>query len=70
MDGRLTWQHCTGSGPYVDPSTGFTPLAFHNTSSSVGYLGSYGNADPLDVSQWVEMPVASSADTASWDDQT
>lgn len=53
----------------MDPDTGFTPLAFHNTSSSVAYLGSYGNADPLDVSQWVEMPVASSTDTASWDDK-
>lgn len=51
----------------MDPETGFTPLAFQNTSSSVEYLGSYGNADPLDVSQWIEMPVASSTDTASWD---
>lgn len=33
------------------------------------YLGSYGNADPLDVSQWVELPFSSSADTASWDDE-
>eukprot|EP00903_Cladosiphon_okamuranus_P006338 g6208.t2 len=63
-------EHCAGSGQYVDPETGFTPLAFHNTSSSVEYLGSYGNADPLDVSQWVEMPVTSSADTASWDDES
>eukprot|EP00752_Nemacystus_decipiens_P014257 g12678.t1 len=63
-------EHCTGSGPHVDPETGFTPLAFYNTSSSVEYLGSYGNADPLDPSQWVEIPVASSADTASWDDKS
>lgn len=34
----------------------------------MGYLGSYGNADPLDVSQWVELSFSSSADTASWDD--
>ncbi|CAN0403321.1 unnamed protein product [Pylaiella littoralis] len=63
-------EHCVGSGQYVDPDTGFTPLAFQNTSSSVEYLGSYGNSDPLDVSQWIEMPVASSADTASWDDKS
>lgn len=53
----------------MDPDTGFTPLVLYNTSSSVDYLGSYGNADPLDASQWVQMPVASSADTASWDDK-
>ncbi|CAM9689480.1 unnamed protein product, partial [Scytosiphon promiscuus] len=63
-------EHCTGSGPHVDPNTGFTPLAFLNTSSSVAYLGSYGNADPLDMSQWVELPFSSSADTASWDDES
>ncbi|CAM9514499.1 unnamed protein product [Ectocarpus sp. 13 AM-2016] len=63
-------EHCTGSGQHVDPETGFTPLAFGNTSSTVEYLGIYGNADPLDVSQWVELPLASSADTASWDDES
>ncbi|CAM9472724.1 unnamed protein product [Ectocarpus fasciculatus] len=63
-------EHCTGSGQHVDPETGFTPLAFGNTSSTVEYLGIYGNADPLDVSQWVELPLASSADTAFWDDES
>ncbi|CAM9292145.1 unnamed protein product, partial [Hapterophycus canaliculatus] len=63
-------EHCSGSGEHVDPNTGFTPLAFLNTSSSVAYLGSYGNADPLDVSQWVESPFSSSTDTASWDDES
>eukprot|EP00904_Undaria_pinnatifida_P007560 jgi/Undpi1/3934/HiC_scaffold_16.g07302.m1 len=62
-------QHCTGSGQHVDPDTGFTPLAFRNTSSAVEYIGKYGSADPLDVSQWMELPLASSADTASWDDE-
>ena len=62
-------QHCTGSGQHVDPDTGFTPLAFRNTSSAVEYIGKYGSADPLDISQWMELPLASSADTASWDDE-
>ncbi len=53
----------------MDRDTGFTPSVLRNTSSAVEYLGSYGNADPLDVSQWIEVPVASSADTASWDDK-
>ncbi|CAM9721871.1 unnamed protein product, partial [Laminaria digitata] len=63
-------QHCTGSGQHVDPDSGFTPLAFQNTSSSVEYIGEYGSADPLDVSQWMELQFASSADTASWDDES
>lgn len=62
-------QHCTGSGQHVDPDTGFTPSAFQNTSSAVDYIGEYGSADPLDVSQWMELQFSSSADTASWDDE-
>ena len=53
----------------MDPDTGFTPLAFQNTSSTVEYIGEYGSADPLDVSQWMELQFSSSADTASWDDE-
>lgn len=61
-------QHCKGIGEHVDSTTGFTPMAFHNTSSSVSHVGKYGNADPLDTSQWMELPFSSTSDTTSWDD--
>lgn len=32
------------------------------------HVGTYGNADPLDVSQWTRLPFASTTSTSSWDD--
>ncbi|CAN0050056.1 unnamed protein product, partial [Choristocarpus tenellus] len=63
--------HCSGSGPYINPTDGFTPLAFTSSwpSTSEGpHLGAYGNSDPLDVTQWVEVAGALTADTASWNE--
>ena len=35
-----------------------------------GYIGTYGNADPLDISQWQEINIESptAASTRNWDD--
>ena len=55
---------CSGASTLVDPSTNITTFLSYNAS----YVGIFGNADPLDVSQWLEIDIKSDALTTSWDD--
>lgn len=51
----------TGSSTYTDAS-GF-PLFFDFVD---GYVGAFGNADPLDPSQWIAIKKRASAPTRAW----
>jgi hypothetical protein len=52
---------------YTDLTTG-VPYYFSNVSA--GYVGIYGNADPLDVAQWIPFSVRTSSAVRSWDSHT
>merc|ERR1712227_457867 len=57
---------CSGSSTLVDGSTNIPNFLSYNAS----FVGIFGNADPLDVSQWLEIDIKSDALTTSWDDST
>jgi hypothetical protein len=61
-DGKTS---CSGDSPYV----GSSAIPYFLTPTT-GYIGMYGNADPDDITQWLQltatMPAASSG---SWDEQ-
>lgn len=58
----------SGLSPYVDGDG--IPFYF-NLSLSEGYVGIYGNADPLDLSQWYSLGLTGSITTnKAWDDST
>ena len=59
---------CSGSSPYTDPNTG-VPYFFANSLLG-GYVGIYGSADPLDISQWYPFTASiPSSSNRAWDDQ-
>ena len=39
-------------------------------SKYVSYIGIYGNADPLDISQWLSLPLSIPTSTSTWSDTT
>lgn len=59
---------------YVDPATGlahFLNVSQISTSGvSVGYVGIYGDADPLDISQWFPYATSFPTDARTWNDET
>jgi len=55
------------STPYPTDSSGF-PIFL--TSFTNGYVGAYGNADPLDPSQWISINKRASSPTRGWLDST
>ena len=57
----------TTSTPYPTDSSGFPVFL---TSFTNGYIGAYGNADPLDPSQWISISKRASSPTRGWLDST
>ena len=55
---------CNGISSWVDGTTYIPNFLSYNAS----YVGIFGNADPLDISQWLEIDVQSDAITTLWDD--
>lgn len=53
---------CSGGGSYI---SGGIPT-FFNVSNT--YVGVFGNADPLDVSQWLSLDTSLTSATYLWDD--
>lgn len=37
---------------------------------SISQIGLFGNADPLDVSQWLNIDIKAAIDAASWQERT
>jgi hypothetical protein len=60
---------CTGATVYQD---GTYPYFFYDAQTGAvitnGYVGIFGNADPLDPKQWLEMEVVTPTLSPSWDD--
>ncbi len=61
---------CEGSGVFLS-SDGFTPAALWGESFIPGetFLGAFGNADPVDIGQWIAVDIDSGTATQSWDEQ-
>lgn len=60
----------TASTAFVDTS-GYPYFFYDKQTAAIiagGYVGIYGNADPLDVSQWLEFDVITPTLSTSWDD--
>jgi len=61
---------CQGTGSYID--SGGYPYFFYDKQTAAvitdGYIGIYGNADPLDINQWLEFDVITPTLSSSWDD--
>ncbi len=62
---------CEGSGTFLSPD-GFTPAALRGTDFIPGetFIGAFGNADPVDVGQWIAVDIDTGTATQSWDEQT
>lgn len=63
--------YCTSTYEDVAPlytSTTGMPVYFSNVSS--GYVGIYGNADPLDASQWIKVSTRTSSAARKFDANT
>ncbi len=62
---------CEGSGALLSPD-GFTPAALRGKDFIPGetFLGAFGNADPVDVGQWIGVDIETGTATQSWDEQT
>ncbi|CAM9728405.1 unnamed protein product [Chrysoparadoxa australica] len=60
---------CQGRGAYISSGNSFTPAALA-TSAPESYLGIYGNADPLDLGQWLKVDISSGTATNVWDEPT
>lgn len=56
---------CNGAGPYM--SAGSDVPVFLRVNAS--HVGIFGNADPLDASQWLVLDQALGTSTSSWDEQ-
>lgn len=65
----LTTCSATYSSPYTGP-TGLPRILNSSLTPSNVYLGIYGNADPLDTSQWTGLTKVSNTLTRSWSDTT
>jgi hypothetical protein len=52
--------------PYISVSSGL-PYFLNFTA---GYIGIYGDADPLDLSQWFAMSYTIPQDARTWNDET
>lgn len=63
---------CSGtstSSPYSDPVTGI-PYFFDGYNSGRDFIGMFGNADPLDITQWYRLAVTiPSGSNRVWDNQ-
>jgi hypothetical protein len=55
----------SSASPFSNPSTGI-PYFFNFTP---GYVGIYGNSDPLDISQWFAITQSVSSATRDWVDK-
>lgn len=63
--------YCTSV--YEDDAPLYTDTAgvpYYFTNVSTGYVGIFGNADPLDVSQWISLNVRTSTAVREWDSLT
>ena len=55
---------CGGSGPYMIAGL---PIFF---SVNATHVGIFGNADPLDYTQWLALDQTFGTNTYAWDDTT
>lgn len=53
--------------PFSDPTSG---IPFFLNVSTDGYVGIYGDADPLDVTQWFSLAYSKPTDSRTWNDET
>ncbi len=62
---------CEGSGAFLSLD-GITPAALRGKDFIPGetFLGAFGNADPVDVGQWIAVDIDTGTATQSWDEQT
>ena len=65
---QLEGMCCRGSSYCTSTYEDVAPLYFSNVSS--GYVGIFGNADPLDTSQWIEVSTRTSSAARSFDANT
>lgn len=56
-----------GTSEYVSTTTG---LAYFLNFTQGGYVGIYGDADPLDISQWFAISYSKPTDSRVWSDVT
>lgn len=57
----------TAYSPYSDPASGL-PFLFNYSTHTGGYMGIYGNADPLDIDQWYAFSVTVPTAARAWDE--
>jgi hypothetical protein len=64
---------CSGTDCTTTETTdyaGSTGAPYWYSNVTAGYIGMYGNSDPLDISQWIPIAVTSASTTRSWSDYT
>jgi Protein of unknown function (DUF1619) len=61
---------CTSGGTGVFASDGITPIALAALPVTGVYIGSYGNADPADATQWFAAEIGAVSRNAGWQEST